>query len=78
MNRFIIQQLAPFRICLETCKQLEGLKKDKPLLDNLRYIKDAHRNPIAHARGDYDETKAVAVFSDVKRFMERLSTRVSG
>jgi hypothetical protein len=43
----------------------------------LKYIKDAHRNPIAHARGDYDDKKAKAVFGDVRLFMEQLATRVS-
>jgi hypothetical protein len=47
------------------------------LLDNLKYTKDAHRNPITHARGNYDESTATAVFNDVRRFMERLATRVS-
>jgi hypothetical protein len=63
--------------------QIAGTIKDSDLdfyqglLDNLKYTKDAHRNPIAHARGDYDESKAVAVFNDVRRFMERLAMRVS-
>ena len=55
----------------------EELEFYQGLSDSLKYIKDAHRNPIAHARGNYDEDKAVAIFKDVRRFMERLATRVS-
>lgn len=59
-----------------------GQNKDKDLefyrglLIDLRYIKDVHRNPIAHARGNYDQPKAMAALSDVRRFMQRLAERI--
>jgi hypothetical protein len=47
------------------------------LLVDLRYFKDVIRDPMAHARKNYNESEAVGVFQHVHDFMGRLATRVS-
>ena len=46
------------------------------LLKNIAYFKDAYRNPVSHLRGNYDRTKALVVFEEVKGFMQRLVKKV--
>ena len=46
------------------------------LLKSIAYFKDAYRNPVSHLRGNYDRTKALVVFDEVKGFMQRLAKKV--
>ena len=41
-----------------------------------RYFKDAWRNHVAHARGNYDGLQALSIISHVHDFMIQLSTRL--
>jgi hypothetical protein len=47
-------------------------------LSDLRWIKNAWRNPTMHFRRTYDETQATKVRERVKEFMQHLGTRLKG
>ena len=47
------------------------------LLTDLRYFKDAARDPIAHARKNYEKKSAIEVYNHVQEFMQRLTNKIS-
>jgi hypothetical protein len=72
---------------LETLRQTaaklpRGSAKDEELefysglRNSLNYFKVTYRNPVSHLRGDFDKLKALIVFEEVKKFMQKLATKV--
>lgn len=57
-------------------EKTETLKFYSQAAIEFRYFKDAWRNHVAHARGDYDEHQALSIISHVHDFMTQLSPRL--
>jgi hypothetical protein len=54
----------------------EALEFYRLTLSECETLKDVWRNPVSHARHRYTEIEALAVWSRVREFMQRLSERV--
>jgi hypothetical protein len=71
--RAIDRKLTVLRSRPKGRKKSEALEFYRLTLSECEMLKDVWRNPVSHARRRYTEVEALAVWSRVRDFMQRLS-----
>jgi hypothetical protein len=74
----IFDRLNPAIQTLPYTTDNERARRDRysEAMAHLNNVKDAWRNPTMHSRRRYDQSEAVAIFENVKTFMNFLATKI--